>query len=244
MAEIEIRIRIAQSLADIPAAAWDACAGKSDIKVKYEDNLSPDLSTRRQVDNPFISHDFLSSLEESLSVGPRTGWQPRHLLAEAADGTLLGAAPCYVKGHSRGEYVFDAGWAEAFEHAGGDYYPKLQVSVPFTPVTGPRLLARPCPLTEQVRGALADALVEIATGNGLSSVHVTFATEPEWRLLGERGYLQRNDQQFHWENGGYTTFDEFLSQLSSRKRKTIRRERKEAIEPLIEVAWLTGSDLT
>ena len=244
MTETELLIHIAPSLADVPAAAWDACAGADRIKAKHEDNLRPDLSTQAKADNPFISHDFLSSLEASLSVGPRTGWQPRHLLAEAADGTLLGAAPCYVKSHSRGEYVFDAGWAEAFEHAGGDYYPKLQVSVPFTPVTGPRLLARPGALAEQVRGALADALVEIATTNELSSVHVTFATEPEWRLLGQRGYLQRNDQQFHWENAGYATFDDFLTALSSRKRKTIRRERKEALEPGIEVAWLTGSDLT
>ena len=244
MTEIEVRIRIAPSLAEVPATHWDACAGAGRIKVKHEDNRSPGLSTQAKIDNPFISHHFLSSLEESISVGPRTGWQPRHLLAEAADGVLLGAAPCYVKSHSRGEYVFDAGWAEAFEHAGGDYYPKLQVSVPFTPVTGPRLLARPGPLAGEVRGALADALVEIATGNELSSVHITFATEPEWRLLGERGYLQRNDQQFHWENAGYATFDDFLTALSSRKRKTIRRERKEALEPGIEVAWLTGSDLT
>jgi hypothetical protein len=243
MTDIELRIRIAQSLTEVRAAAWDACAVESDLSSR-EDNLSPDLSTRRQADNPFISHDFLSSLESSSSVGPRTGWQPRHLLAETADGALLGAAPCYVKSHSRGEYVFDAGWAEAFEHAGGDYYPKLQVAVPFTPVTGPRLLARPGPLANQVRGALTDALVEIATTNELSSVHVTFATEPEWRLLGGRGFLQRNDQQFHWENAGYATFEDFLTALSSRKRKTIRRERKEALEPGIELAWLTGSDLT
>ena len=131
------------------------------------------------------------------------GWQPRHLLAEGANGTLLGAAPCYVKSHSRGEYVFDAGWAEAFERAGGDYYPKLQVAVPFTPVTGPRLLARPGPMAEAVCGGLADALVEITTTSELSSAHVTFLTEPEWRTLGERGFLQRNDQQFHWENAGY-----------------------------------------
>jgi hypothetical protein len=251
MTDIQLNIRITSSLADVPAASWDACAAGDPAKVKHEDylssredNLSLDLSTRREVDNPFVSHDFLSSLETSNSVGPRTGWQPRHLLAETADGTLLGAAPCYVKSHSRGEYVFDAGWAEAFERAGGDYYPKLQVAVPFTPVTGPRLLARPGPLAGQVRGALADALVEIAITNELSSAHVTFATEPEWRLLGARGFLQRNDQQFHWENAGYATFEDFLNQLSSRKRKTIRRERKEALEPGIEIAWLTGADLT
>jgi hypothetical protein len=156
----------------------------------------------------------------------------------------LGATPCYVKSHSRGEYVFDHGWAEAFERAGGDYYPKLQVAVPFTPAAGPRLLARPGQLAKAVRGGLADALVEITTASGLSSAHITFLTEPEWRALGERGFLLRNDQQFHWENPGYASFEGFLTALASRKRKTIRRERKEALEPGIEVAWLTGSDLT
>ncbi len=255
MTDIELRIRIIQSLAEVPAAAWDACAGgnhnacadgllASPVKLTHEDNSSPELPTRGQVDNPFIIHGFLSSLEASFSVGERTGWQPRHLLVEAADRTLLGAAPCYVKSHSRGEYVFDQGWAEVFDRAGGDYYPKLQVAVPFTPVTGPRLLARPGPLVEAVRGVLADALVEITTASELSSAHVTFLTEPEWRALGERGFLQRTDQQFHWENADYTSFDDFLGRLTSRKRKTIRRERKEALEPGIEVCWLTGSDLT
>jgi predicted N-acyltransferase len=254
MTDIELRIRIAQSLAEVPAADWDACAGGSDdanggmalgsvVKLTSEDTLS-ELLTRGKVDNPFITHAFLSSLETSSSVGGRTGWQPRHLLAEASDGTLLGAAPCYVKSHSRGEYIFDHGWAEAFERAGGDYYPKLQVAVPFTPVTGPRLLARPGPLAQAVRGALADALVEITTASDLSSAHVTFLTEPEWRALGERGFLLRNDQQFHWDNEGYASFDDFLGRLASRKRKAIRRERKEALATGIEVAWLSGADLT
>jgi predicted N-acyltransferase len=247
---LRIRIRIAQSLAEVPRAAWDACAagstdsGGPEVKLTSEDNFSAELSTRGQVDNPFVSHDFLSSLEASISVGGRSGWQPRHLLAETADGSLLGVAPCYLKSHSRGEYVFDHGWAEAFERAGGDYYPKLQVAVPVTPVTGPRLLARPGPLAEAVRGALADALVEITMASDLSSAHVTFLTELEWRMLGARGFLQRNDQQFHWENLGYASFDDFLARLSSRKRKTIRRERKEALAPGIDVHWLTGSDLT
>ncbi len=258
MSEIELRIRMAQSLAEVPASAWDACAtGSSDeatdeateaaVKVKLEDSgdgSSATLSTRGQLNNPFVSHGFLSSLESSSSVGNRTGWQPRHLLVEDTAGTLQGAAPCYVKTHSRGEYVFDYGWADAFERAGGDYYPKLQVSVPFTPVTGPRLLARPGPLHGAVREALANALADITTANDLSSAHVTFLTEPEWRLLGERGFLQRTDQQFHWENPGYAGFDDFLSALASRKRKTIRRERKEALAPGIEVCWLTGADLT
>lgn len=247
MAEIELRIRIIQSLTKVPPEAWDACAAGPDssaAKAKHEDNLSPCLSTRGYTHNPFVSHDFLLSLEQSCSVGPRTGWQPRHLLAESPDGSLLGAAPCYVKGHSRGEYVFDHGWADAFERAGGDYYPKLQVAVPFTPVTGPRLLARPGPLADAVRGGLADALAEIAKTSGLSSAHVTFPTQEEWHALGERGYLQRTDQQFHWENEGYACFDDFLARLASRKRKAIRRERKDALSAGVDVSWLTGSDLT
>ena len=230
---VELRIRIASSLAEIPAAAWDACAASS-----------TEFSTRGQVDNPFVSHAFLSALEQSKSVGPRTGWQPQHLIAETPEGEILGVAPCYAKSHSKGEYVFDPGWADAFERAGGDYYPKLQVAVPFTPVTGPRLLARPGATAESVRGALGDALAEITKANGLSSAHVTFLTKDEWDLLGARGYLQRTDQQFHWENAGYATFEDFLAALNSRKRKTIRRERKDAVGPGITLHWLTGSDLT
>jgi predicted N-acyltransferase len=262
MTELELRIRIAPAIGDVTPGAWDACAAGGEMpsgeialgdqaKPLHEDNLSPpvdklstELSTRGYVSNPFISHDFLSSLEASHSVGGRSGWQPRHLLAEDTGGALLGAAPCYVKSHSQGEYVFDHGWAEAFERAGGDYYPKLQVAVPFTPVTGPRLLARSGPLAAPVRGALADALVEITTASELSSAHVTFPSEHEWRLLGERGFLQRTDRQFHWNNAGYSSFEDFLGCLASRKRKAIRRERKEALAPGIEVAWLTGSDLT
>ncbi len=252
MTDFELRVRIVQSLAEVPAAAWDRCAGQTsamalvaEVPVTDEGpGQCPELSTRGQINNPFVSHAFLSSLEQSGSVGPRTGWQPRHLLAESTDGTLLGAVPCYVKSHSRGEYVFDYGWADAFERAGGSYYPKLQVSVPFTPVTGPRLLAAPGPLADAVRGGLADALVEITTASDLSSAHITFLPEADWRTLGVRGFLQRTDQQFHWENPGYATFDDFLGALASRKRKTIRRERKDALSAGIEVCWLTGSDLT
>jgi predicted N-acyltransferase len=253
MTNLEVRIRIAQSLAEVRDRDWNNCAGYTSgfpVKAVHEaeltavDNSSTELSTRAQANNPFVSHEFLSSLEESGSVGARTGWQPRHLLAEDPNGMLLGAAPCYVKSHSRGEYVFDHGWAEAFERAGGDYYPKLQIAVPFTPVTGPRLFAAPGPLADPVRAALADALVEITRASDLSSAHVTFLTEQEWRSLGKRGFLQRTDQQFHWENVDYTNFDDFLNRLASRKRKTIKRERKEALSAGIEVCWLTGSDLT
>ncbi len=248
----ELRIRLAESIADVDAATWDACAAGDDangatelgqpVKLTPEDNSPPQLSTRGYPDNPFVSHGFLSSLESSHSVGGRSGWLPRHLLLEGPDG-LVGAAPCYVKTHSRGEYVFDHGWAEAFERAGGDYYPKLQVSVPFTPVTGPRLLAGG-PQAAAVRVALAQALSEITEANDFSSAHVTFLPERDWTELGRRGFLQRTDQQFHWTNDGYASFDDFLTRLSSRKRKTIRRERAEALAPGIEVHHLTGSDLT
>src|SRR6187431_76297 len=211
MTDFELRIRITQSLAEVPARAWNMCAGdavevaaqpKSELKSTSGDNLSPALSTRGNAPNPFLSHEFLCSLEASRSVGGRTGWQPRHLLAENAAGELLGAAPCYVKTHSRGEYVFDHGWAEAFERAGGAYYPKLQVAVPFTPVTGPRLLTKAGPLQTATRQGLVQALTEVTKSNDLSSAHVTFATADECAYLGERGFLQRTDQQFHWQNDG------------------------------------------
>src|ERR1700680_4172281 len=209
-----LRGPIEPSIQTIPAAAWDACAA-----VEAESNSQVDPH------NPFVTHAFLSSLEESGAATARTRWGPRHPVVED-DGGVLALMPAYLKSHSQGEYVFDHGWAEAFERAGGDYYPKLQVAVPFTPVTGPRLLARPGPLADAVRGALADALVEITTASDLSSAHVPFLTKAEWQSLGERGFLQRNDQQFHWENAGYASFNDFLSCLASRKRKTIRRERK------------------
>ena len=253
MTDFELRIRITQSLAEVPARAWNMCVGeaveiaaqpKPELKSTAGDNLCPTLSTRGSAPNPFVSHEFLSSLEASRSVGGRTGWQPRHLLVEDATGELVGVVPCYVKMHSRGEYVFDHSWAEAFERAGGSYYPKLQVAVPFTPVTGPRLLVRAGLETDAVRCALADALVEITTASELSSAHVTFLTKDEWQTLDERNFLRRTDQQFHWENADYNSFDDFLAALASRKRKTIRRERKEALSAGIDVCWLTGSDLT
>jgi predicted N-acyltransferase len=183
-------------------------------------------------------------MELSESVRPRVGWQPMHILATDEQDLLLGAVPCYAKSHSRGEYVFDHGWAEAYERAGGSYYPKLQVSVPFTPATGRRLLVRPGPAAETVRASLADTLIDVCRRSAASSVHVTFPTETEWDLFGAHGYLKRTHQQFHWENAGYDSFDSFLGALSSRKRKTIRRERAEALASDISVHWLTGSDLT
>jgi uncharacterized protein len=243
MASIELSLRVANSIGDVGAEAWDACANPAGPEHESGAAACPETTSEYSY-NPFISHDFLSSLERSDSVRARAGWQPMHLLAETADGALLGAVPCYAKTHSRGEYVFDHGWAEAYERAGGSYYPKLQVSVPFTPATGRRLLTRPGPHAEAVRTALADALVDICGRSNASSVHVTFPTEAEWDLLGRRGFLKRTHQQFHWENAGYDTFDAFLAALASRKRKVIRREREDALANGISVHWLTGSDLT
>src|SRR3954469_12888610 len=213
--EKELRIRVLPAIADVPAAAWDACA-------------NPPSNPEDHAYNPFISHAFLHALEASGSATARAGWQPQHLVAETDDGAVLGAVPAYLKSHSRGEYVFDAGWAEAYERAGGSYYPKLQVSVPFTPATGRRLLVPPGPRQDAVAQALAGGLAEVCRRARASSVHVTFLTEREWQFLGTQNFLLRTQRQFHWENAGYATFDDFLAALSSRKRKTIRREREEA----------------
>ncbi|MBW8856676.1 MAG: N-acetyltransferase, partial [Bradyrhizobium sp.] len=229
--EKELRIRVLPAIADVPATAWDACA-------------NPPSNPEDRAYNPFISHAFLHALEASGSAIARAGWQPQHLVAETDDGAVLGAVPAYLKSHSRGEYVFDAGWAEAYERAGGSYYPKVQVSVPFTPATGRRLLVPPSENAESVRLGLASGLIELTKLRDASSVHVTFAPEGEWRLLGECGFLQRNDQQFHWENANYRTFDDFLNALAARKRKAIKRERREALSTGIEAQWLTGPDLT
>lgn len=194
--------------------------------------------------NPFISYDFLSILEESGCAVAGTGWQPLHLRLETADGVLVGAAPCYAKSHSQGEYVFDHGWADAFERAGGRYYPKLQVSVPFTPATGPRLLARRGMDGGPVRAALARGLTALAGQAGASSVHVTFAQAPDIAALQGEGYLHRTDTQFHFLNEGYRSHDDFLATLASRKRKVLKRERREALQSGIAIDWLTGGELT
>jgi uncharacterized protein len=247
---IELVLRVENSIAGIGAEAWDACANPvaaqtADLCNAPKPADANERGSRLGIGyNPFISHAFLSSLEASDSVRARVGWQPMHLVATDRDHNVLGVVPCYVKSHSRGEYVFDHGWAEAYERAGGSYYPKLQVSVPFTPATGRRLLVRPGAAAEAVRAALADALIDICRRSQASSVHVTFPTHAEWELLGARGYLKRTHQQFHWENAGYESFDAFLAALSSRKRKTIRREREDALAEGISVHWLCGADLT
>jgi uncharacterized protein len=228
MAEPELIIRIAASLADVPAAAWDACAQGD--------------STARP--NPFVCHAFLAALEVSGCTGARTGWSPAHVLVEDGSGALLAAAPCYLKTHSQGEYVFDHGWADAFERAGGQYYPKLQVSAPFSPVTGPRLLVKHGAASAKAAETLVKGLQALRGRLGASSIHVTFLTEQEWKLLGGQGFLQRMDQQFHWQNAGYADVEAFLETLASRKRKAIRKERKTALGNGITIERLTGADLT
>lgn len=217
-----IAIKVVDSLSGVSAAAWDACAGTAD---------------------PFVGHAFLSILEESGTVCPDTGWLPQHLLIEDGGGALRACAPLYLKSHSYGEFVFDWSWADAFERAGRSYYPKLQAAVPFTPVTGPRLLVREGD-TEELKDALISGMVQLADRLGVSSLHVTFPSEAEWRRLGEAGMLQRVGHQFHWTNDGYATFDDFLGALMSRKRKAIRKERQAVVDAGIEMRVLTGSELT
>src|SRR3979490_1403556 len=210
MASSEITLESLPSVSEIPAADWDACANPSRERTGLDslDTLAvPNAkqgscagSTFRY--NPFVSHAFFSALEASGSACARTGWGPRHLVARL-DGAIAGIVPCYLKSHSQGEYVFDRGWADAYERAGGRYYPKLQVSVPFTPPTGPRLLIANGVDREQIATALAGGLVALCGVTKASSVHVTFAREAEAKFLAARGFLLRNDQQFHWRNEGY-----------------------------------------
>jgi predicted N-acyltransferase len=218
-----VLLSVVSRIDEVAASDWDACA---------------------LPDNPFISHAFLSALEDSGSVRAETGWLPQHLLLEDRGGTLLGCMPCYLKSHSQGEYVFDHGWADAYIRAGGRYYPKLQVSVPFTPVTGKRLLVRPGPEQTGREALLLQAARQVTDRLGVSSLHITFLTREEWQLAGELGFLQRTDQQFHWRNEGYRDFEDFLMALTSRKRKAIRKERREALDGGVEIEWVTGRDLT
>jgi hypothetical protein len=216
-----LQVKLVQGIGQIDAQLWDACVGP---------------------DQPFLSHAFLSALEDSGSASQRTGWLPLHLLVESGDEPI-GCAPMYLKSHSYGEYVFDWGWANAYERAGGRYYPKLQVAVPFTPVPGPRLLVRP-ELGAPARGMLAHALVGAAEQLNVSSLHVTFCREDEWDALGNAGLLKREGVQYHWHNRGYGTFDDFLGTLKSSKRKTIRKERARVSEQGLSLEVLTGDTLT
>ena len=207
---------------DVAAPEWDACAG---------------------ADNPFVSHAFLSALERSGSVAPESGWAPYHLVMEGGRDGALGAVPMYLKSHSQGEFVFDHGWAAAFERAGGSYYPKLLVAVPFTPVPGPRLLVRPGPEREQIEDTLIAACVQVAEKLEVATLSINFPVEAQWRRMGEAGLLQRTGEQFHWENDGYADFEDFLARLASRKRKAIRKERRESLADGITIDVLTGNEI-
>jgi uncharacterized protein len=216
-----VTITIHEGVAAIDAVDWDRCA-------------DPDGAH----ENPFLSHRFLSALEESGSVGGRTGWTPRPIVATRG-GAVIGVAPLYIKHHSQGEYVFDHSWAHAFERAGGSYYPKALIAVPFTPATGRRLLAAQGHEAEAT-AALAQGAVQVAAEHDLSSLHITFCTEAE-AIAGEAlGLMRRTSQQYHWENPGYRGFEDFLAALSSRKRKAIRRERTEAQDFGGEIVQLRG----
>ena len=251
MASSEITLEAVSSISQIPAEDWNACANPTPdihslngLDTLASSNATTDScagSTSRY--NPFVSHEFFSALEASGSACARTGWGPRHLLARL-DGAIAGIVPCYLKSHSQGEYVFDRGWADAYERAGGRYYPKLQASVPFTPAAGPRLLIRESVDADRIGDALARGLVALCGATNASSAHVTFAREAEWKFLAGHGFLQRNDQQFHWHNQGYRGFEDFLATLNSRHRKAIRRERRDALGSGITIHALTGSGIT
>lgn len=248
----DLTLRVLGSLRDIPAATWDACANplyrskSNDLGGQYHSSHESDPILNLQVEdnlfNPFISHAFLWSLEESGCAVARTGWAPAHAVLERGSD-ILAVAPAYLKSHSMGEYVFDHGWADAYERAGGAYYPKLQVCVPFTPVPGRRLAVRP-DAPEGAEAALIAGLRALARKAGASSLHVTFPTEREWKALGAAGLLQRTGQQFHFSNPGYRDFDDFLEALASRKRKAIRKERAAALSGGVEIEWATGASLT
>jgi len=215
----ELTLHLHKSIGEISAPEWDACAGDG---------------------NPFVNHAFLACVEESGSANARTGWLPQHAVLRDGARRVMACAPMYAKSHSYGEYVFDHGWAHALERAGGRYYPKLQVASPFSPVPGPRLLVREGVPVGVLAGALEQACAELGT----SGVHATFCTKGEWEALGEAGWLQRLGMQFHWHNAGYGSFDDFLAALSSRKRKVIRRERRDANAAGLEFVTLRGSEIT
>jgi uncharacterized protein len=217
-----ITVKLAERIDEIGEAAWDSCAGS---------------------DNPFLTYAFLHALEASNSASAETGWLPQHLVAEDSCGRVVGVVPMYLKSHSYGEYVFDHGWADAYRRAGGRYYPKLQVSVPFTPVNGQRILVAEHPDRAAVRDTLIGALVKVAERRRVSSLHVTFCTGEEAAAFAEAGFLIRSGFQYHWENRGYRSFDDFLAALNHGKRKSIRKERRDVAAQGVEVVALSGAAL-
>ncbi len=226
-AKDQFTIQVHRSISEIDARAWDACANPP-----------------WRAYNPFLRHAFLAALEASGSAVAETGWLGQHMQLCGEDGATLAVMPCYLKNHSQGEYVFDYSWAEAIQRAGGRYYPKLQICVPFTPATGPRVLAAEKASLSQCRAAMSDATHQLAEQLGASSVHMTFVDQDEYDDFGKLGWLQRNDTQFHWHNEGFSSFDQFLDALSSRKRKNIRKERESVHKAGLEIHALTGAEIT
>ncbi|MDP3632347.1 GNAT family N-acetyltransferase [Phenylobacterium sp.] len=223
---LKAAVKVSRRIAEIGREGWDDCAG------------NPDYAA-----NPFVSFDFLDIVEESGCAVERMGWGPQHLSVDDEDGKVAAVMPLYLKSHSQGEYIFDHSWAEAYERAGGQYYPKLISAAPFTPATGPRLLVRPDVDVETARKTLLTGAVTLCERYGSSGVHINFPTDDEWTWLGGQGLSMREGQQYHWENAGYADFDAFLAALSSGRRKTIRRERREA-QGAVEILPLTGADIT
>ena len=226
MTGLKATVTIHRKIADIGRQAWDACASAVDYAA-----------------NPFVSFDFLDCLEAAGCASERAGWGPRHLAIEDLNGEVAAVMPLYLKSHSQGEYIFDHAWADAYERAGGRYYPKLVSASPFSPVTGPRLMVRPDIDRDEGRGRLIDAGLTLCDRLGVSTLGINFPLADEWRFMGDRGLLQRQNQQYHWVNAGYDSFENFLGVLSSGRRKTIRRERRDAVKGLT-VHALTGRDLT
>lgn len=221
-----LQIRFAEKMSEVDATEWDACVAHTTT-----------------TGNPFLSHAFLNALERSGCTTDKTGWRPLHLILEN-ENKLVGAMPNYLKSHSQGEYVFDHGWAQAMHQIGEYYYPKLQSAVPFTPVTGPRLLTHPEADRESTEKTLLNTYRDLCKRLKVSSAHITFMPEAQWKQAGEMGWLQRIDQQYHWLNQEYDSFDAFLAEMPSKKRKNLKRERREAVQDGIEIEWITGKDLT
>lgn len=226
MTALKAEVQVHNRIADIEPEAWDRCAAGAGVAA-----------------NPFVSFDFLDILEASGCVSPRAGWAPQHLTVSDAAGEVAAVMPLYAKSHSQGEYIFDHAWADAYERAGGRYYPKLVSASPFSPVTGPRLMVRVDVDARSGQSLLLRGGIELCRRYGASGLGVNFPLQSEWRFLGEEGLLLRQNQQYHWLNAGYDDFDDFLGALSSARRKTIRRERREA-QAGIEIHSLTGGDLT
>ena len=219
---VEITVKIIDKIRDIPSKDWDACAGE---------------------DNPFVTHAFLSALEESGSVTNNTGWLPQHILVYGENNQIAACMPIYLKNHSYGEYIFDWAWADAYNKAGGNYYPKLQAAVPFTPATGPRMLVKDSS-SDYYYQVLMRGIIQLAQKHNVSSLHVTFPPKDQWDKLGAAGFIKRTSKQFHWENRGYNSFDDFLSELTSRKRKAIKKERRQIKDQGIVLKRLSGKELT